>query len=187
MRFRAFLLSLSLAISLFPLAAQQVHSPFAKDSAYIFSSKLKFKEMTTQGYLAVQYYDACSFRVAVQSAMGNTLLDLEWKNGSVTEHFVVDQLDKKLIMNTLKKDFELIFLQTLQKAKWKNDFVKKLRCHKYALTQHAEKLREVHDRNWLGKLKRSLYFDYSNDDDSLESIRLKHHNFAMQVTLTPIE
>lgn len=187
MNFKAIFLSFVLSAAIAPLRAQQVHSPYSADSSYIFSSKLKFKEMTMQGYMAMKYQDACNFRVAVHSTLGNTLLDFEWNDGIFTEHFVVNQLNKRLIVNALKKDFELMFLQTLQKAKWKNDTIKKLRGHKYKLLQKGQKLITVTDRNWLGRQKRSLFFDYTNDDARLKSIRLKHHNFAMQVALTPIE
>lgn len=161
--------------------------PFEKDSSYVFTSKAQFQDVTMQGYLALQYHDPCNFRVSVNSTMGTTLLDLEWKEGECTEHFVLEKLDNKIILKALKSDFELLMLQTLQKGKWKNDSVKKVGWHKYTLQLTENKIQSVEDRNWIGRKKRSLQFDYSSDDTSLKSILLKHHNFAMQLQLTPIQ
>ena len=119
--------------------------------------------------------------------MGTTLLDLEWEEGECTEHFVMEKLDNKIILKALKSDFELLMLQTLQKGKWKNDSVKKVGWHKYTLQLTENKIQSVEDHNWIGRKKRSLQFDYSSDDASLKSILLKHHNFAMQLQLNPIQ
>lgn len=143
--------------------------------------------MVMQGFLAVQYTDACNFRASVNTTMGTTLLDLEWKNGVCIEHYVMDKLDNRFVLNALKSDFELLFLQTLQKGKWKQDSIKKVGYHKYHLTFQNESLQQVDDKNWLGKLKRSLHFDYKNDEAEIKSIRLKHYNFALQLELNPLQ
>ncbi|WP_417592218.1 hypothetical protein [Owenweeksia hongkongensis] len=186
MRFKnSLLLSFFLVASL--LQAQSIPPPFLSDSSYVFASKMQYKDMVMQGYLAVQYTDACNFRASVNTTMGSTLLDLEWKDGVCTEHYVMDKLDNRFILNALKSDFELLFLQTLQKGKWKQDSIKKVSGHKYYLTFENDKLQQVDNKNWLGKLRRSLLFDYKNDDTQLKSIQLKHHNFALLLELTPLD
>ena len=143
--------------------------------------------MVMQGYFALKYIDPNNFRASVNSTTGTTLLDLEWKNGECTEHFVIDKLDNKLILKALKSDFELLMLQTLQDGKWKNDSVKKVNGHKYFVTFTNNLLTQVNDKNWLGRKKRSLQFNYNTNDRSLKSILLKHYNFAMQLQLTPLQ
>lgn len=166
---------------------QTINPPLQKDSSYVFTSKAEYKDVVMQGYLALKYTDPNNFRASVNSTMGTTLLDLEWKNGECIEHFVMDKLDNKLILKALKSDFELLMLQTLQEGKWKNDTVKKVSGHKYFLTYANDQLTQVDDKNWLGRKKRSLQFNYNSDDSILKSILLKHYNFAMQLQLTPLQ
>ena len=186
MNFKIILL-LSFAFALSNGQAQSVHSPFIEDSSYVFTSKMEYKDMVMQGLLAVQYTNACNFRASVNTTMGSTLLDLEWKDGICIEHYVMDKLDNRFVLNALKSDFELLFLQTLQKGKWKQDSIKKVDSHKYYLSFKNDRLQKVDDKNWLGKLKRSLHFNYRNEDQQLETILLKHYNFALQLELSPLQ
>ena len=55
-----------------------------------------------------------SMRIAFTSKSGLKFLDFEFsKNGRFTSHYVIDNLNRKSVINTLRKDFEIILMQSL--------------------------------------------------------------------------
>lgn len=175
----------------FAMQAQSTDStfrnPYLQRENQLFTTKLTFRDMTFTGYLGLKYKDARNFRLSFTSSMGSTLLDLEWKDGKFIKHYVPEKLDRPLLLNKLQADFELIFMHILAEGRWKGPEKVKLHCHKYLLSENeAHYLTGIEDRGWLGGLKRSLNLQYS-DGEKLSFIQLKHHNFALQIELTPIE
>ncbi len=165
----------------------QVTNPFLNYPTHLFTSKLTYQDNTFNGYLGVKYTDENNFRISFNSTMGNTLMDLEWKDGEFIKHYLPEQLNRKIIINKLQDDFEMMLLKILADGKWKNDSTLKDGCHKYRFTQNDIQLpTKVEDRNWLGRLKRTLNFGYS-EQKKLRTILLKHHSFALQMELSSID
>ncbi len=163
-----------------------ITNPFLASPTHLFTSKLTYKENTFNGYLGVKYTDANNFRISFNSTMGGTLMDLEWKNGEFIKHYLPEQLNRKIIINKLQNDFEMMLLHILAEGHWKNNSTMKVGCHKFQFEKANNLPTEVVDRNWIGRKKRSLSFDYG-EGKNLSSIRLKHHSFALQMELSSIE
>lgn len=184
--FLAFLLALLLGGNT-TAQMSKITNPFLSGPTHLFTAKLNFQENTFTGYLGVKYENANNFRISFNSTMGNTLMDLEWKDGEFIKHYLPEQLNRKIIINKLQDDFEMMFLHIMAEGKWKNDSTLKVRCHKYRFTQNDIQLpTKVEDRNWLGRLKRTLNFGYT-EQKKLHTILLKHHSFALQMELSSIE
>ncbi len=185
----AFLTALLFSLVLFGNASAQskIQNPFLTSPTHLFTSKLTYQENTFTGYLGVKYTDANNFRISFNSTMGSTLMDLEWKNGEFIKHYLPEQLNRKIIINKLQDDFEMMLLHILAEGKWKNDSTLKIGCHKYRFEGNPNHFpTKVEDRNWLGRLKRTLNFSYS-EEKKLNTIHLKHHSFALQMELSSIE
>jgi hypothetical protein len=164
----------------------KVINPFLTSPTHLFTSKLTYKENTFSGYLGVKYTDANNFRISFNSTMGSTLMDLEWKDGEFIKHYLPEQLNRKIIINKLQEDFEMMLLHILAEGRWKNNNTLKIGCHKYQFEKTNNLPTEIIDRNWIGRKKRSLSFDYT-EEKNLRGIRLKHHSFALQMELSSIE
>lgn len=164
-----------------------VNNPLASDSTHLFTARLQFQGKTFTGYLGVKYVDPHNFRLSFNTGMGSTLLDLEWIDGEMVKHYVPEKMDRKIVMNKLQDDFEMMMLHMLENGKWKNDSTLKKDCHKYRFTVGEQQWPyKVEDRNWIGRLKRTLEFGYG-ETKKLQTVRLKHHSFALQIDLTTIE
>lgn len=165
----------------------QVSNAYLRDSNYVFISQLDYQENTFSGYLGLKYLDINNFRVSFNSAMGNTIMDLEWKDGLFIKHYIPEQLDKSIIINKLQTDFEMMMLHILEDGKWKNDSVLKVGMKRYYFyTDEQKRPLLVNHRNFFGRLKRALAFTY-DDQERLNRILLKHSSFALQLELNRLE
>src|SRR5690554_7395910 len=55
--------------------------------------------------------EADHHRIVMTTELGNKLLDLQFKNDVFTENFVIEELDRKMILNVLKADFRLLLME----------------------------------------------------------------------------
>ncbi len=167
--------------------SSKIINPFLAEPTHLFTAKLNFQQNTFTGYLGVKYEDANNFRISFNSTMGSTLMDLEWKDGVFIKHYLPEQLNRKIIINKLQDDFEMMLLHLLAEGKWKDANTLKVGCHKYRFEENTSLFpTKVEDRNWLGRVKRTLNFGYS-EQKKLNTILLKHHSFALQMELSSID
>ncbi len=165
----------------------QVTNPYLETENHLFTSRLTYGDQTFTGYLGVKYSSPYNYRISFTTGMGSTLLDLEWKDGGFIRHYIPENLDRRIIINKLRADFEMMFLHTLSEGKWKDEHTLKVGCHKHRFTFSESKLPlTIEDHSWLGGLKRTITLGYSSEDH-IQTVSLKHHSFALQIQLTTIE
>jgi hypothetical protein len=70
------------------------------------------------GLLLIKTMPDSSVRIVFSSEMGVKFFDFEfYKNGEFKVHSIIKQMDKKGVVNTLRKDFELVLMRDLDKKK----------------------------------------------------------------------
>lgn len=70
------------------------------------------------GLLLIKTMPDSSVRIVFSSEMGVKFFDFEfYKNGAFKVHSIIKQMDKKAVVNTLRKDFELVLMRDLDKKK----------------------------------------------------------------------
>lgn len=75
---------------------------------YLYSASIKAFGNNIKGILAVKKLGEDHKRLALLSDFGNTLLDFEFIQGKVKINYVMDDLNKKIILNKLKKYLHLL-------------------------------------------------------------------------------
>lgn len=66
------------------------------------------------GILLIKQMPDSSTRILFSNEMGFKFFDFEWKkDGAFTAHYVFDKMNKKPVIKTLRKDFELVLMNTL--------------------------------------------------------------------------
>lgn len=146
------------------------------------------------GLLLIKKMDSLSYRVVFTNEAGITYFDFEFgSNGSFSKKKVIAQLDKKPVIQTLRKDFELLLGIPFknQKGNYKtlNDEyyygVSQKNETAYFITKNdcASLLRLELRSKRKRKVTVTLYGDDSNDPDSL---LVKHYTFDMTISLKKI-
>ena len=75
---------------------------------YHYSVKMIAFSNTLNGVLVVKQLSKDHKRVVMLSDFGNTLFDFEFKNGKATTIYVMEDLNKKIILNKLLRYFEFL-------------------------------------------------------------------------------
>lgn len=136
-----------------------------------------------------------SYRVVFTNEAGVTFLDMGFlRDGTVKVYTVVKQLDRRAVINTLRKDFELILglpFKSRQFARYTNgDEVY------YAVGQKKERAYFITNKDCAylqrlergSKRKRVVSVAVSRHGyPEPEKIEVTHHTFNMQIKLTRIQ
>jgi hypothetical protein len=135
-----------------------------------------------------------SLRVVFANEMGFKFFDFEFKpDGSFVKHYMLDKMDKKAVVKTLRGDFELVFLNPdLSKAHVARDKMSQYivvptpKGNNYYITDttctrldHIEKSsrRKAVVKAWLGPAKNGIP----------DSILIQHQAFKFNISLQHAE
>lgn len=145
------------------------------------------------GLLLIKNMPDSSQRLVFTNEVGLTFFDFEFSNGSFTVHTVISQLDKRAVVQTLRKDFELILGipfrdKTLKRLGTDEEtyfgVVKKNETAYFITTKDCAYLRRL---EWASSRKRKVSVQFPGSTfPSPDKVILKHYTFDMQIELTRI-
>lgn len=147
------------------------------------------------GLLLFKAMSDSSMRVVFTNEVGVTFFDFEFKkDGTFKAHQIIEQMNKKAVINLLRKDFELIMMRGLTSKKLKpyqqNDEVF------YALAGKKETDYFITDKDCASLLrvekgskrtKKVEVKSWGAQQQAPDSIHLKHFTFDMQIGLKKIQ
>ncbi|MCK0130969.1 hypothetical protein MWU59_05575 [Flavobacteriaceae bacterium F08102] len=113
--------SLKMTRDLSPVVSKvtSVENPyFTSDKAeYVYKMAIDAYGKSVGGVLVIKKLGLEHYRLALMTEFGSTLLDMELFDGDFTMHKVSDELNKKVILKTLKSDFNLLLKQRYKPTK----------------------------------------------------------------------
>ena len=80
------------------------------EEAKFYSTQIDFKENSMAGILAVTKESDGHFRMVLMTAFGMTLFDFSLSRDSFIVNSCVEQMNKKMVLNLLEKDFRSLFM-----------------------------------------------------------------------------
>jgi len=88
-----------------------VANPYFSDASkdYVYRTKITVYGHELNGVLIAKKISDSIHRVVLTTDFGNTLLDFEVGQTSFVKNSIVEDLDRKIIVNTLRDDFRLLF------------------------------------------------------------------------------
>jgi len=91
----------------------EVDNPYFSNTYidYIYKAKIDVYGRKFGGILIIKKIDENSHRVVFTTEFGNKLFDFLFENDTVINNFVIEELDKIFIVNTLQNDFKLLVSQ----------------------------------------------------------------------------
>ncbi|MEJ7766932.1 MAG: hypothetical protein WKF89_03920 [Chitinophagaceae bacterium] len=83
-------------------------------SAVLYNTTVNIVGRHLSGLLLIKKMPDSSLRMVFSSEMGIKFFDFEFaRSGEFTVHSIIRQMNKKAVINTLRKDFELVLMQDL--------------------------------------------------------------------------
>lgn len=82
------------------------------DSPALYSTQVDILQHHLSGLLYFRPMDNGSMRVLFMSEMGMKFFDFEFtKDGSFIKHYMLPKMDKKAVVKTLRKDFDMVLMR----------------------------------------------------------------------------
>ena len=104
-----------------PVTKEEVINPyFSGTSDYIYKAKIDVYGRYFGGILIIKKLGEDSHRVVFTTEFGTKIFDFLYEGNTFTTNFILEELNKKFIVNTLKEDFRIVISE---KAKVQEQFL----------------------------------------------------------------
>lgn len=167
-----------------------VENPYFSNSEidYVYKAKIAVYGKNFGGILIIKKTGPESHRVVFTTEFGSKLFDFQFEGNTFTKNFVVEDLDKKFIINILKDDFKLLVNESatvLAVYESNNQRVYKTesdeRFNFYFLEDKYEKLEKIVNTS---KTKEKVEIDFTSSEENIaDIITIKHKNIKLTIDL----
>lgn len=173
-----------------PFSKTEIENPYFSNLEidYVYKSKIEVYGKNLGGILIIKKTAAASHRVVFTTEFGSKLFDFQFEGDTFTKNFVVEDLDKKFIVNILKDDFKMLVnenAKVLEVYESKNKKIYKTqageRFNFYFLDDKSERLEKIVNTS---KTKEKVEIDFiSSDGKTADTIAIKHNNIKLTIDL----
>lgn len=143
------------------------------------------------GLLLVKSMPDSAIRMVFSNEMGFKFFDFEFMaNGEFKVHYILDKMNKKAVITTLRKDFELLLMQDLDKARltvfqqgqlWYYRFAQEKGYNYYITSQDGSELIRMERASKRKPVAVAVAKGYSGAVP--DSINIMHKNFNFVIDL----
>ena len=197
-----FLLSSLLVLTLFscgpkvikglevPVSREKIGSPYFSDLSkdYVYKAKLDIYGNYFGGILIVKKISEAKHRVVFTTEFGSKIFDFLYDGDTFTKNFILPDLDKKIIVNTLEKDFRILITE-------KKDVVSQYQYSEYNVFETAKSdggnlfSENVASKQLYsianapnGRIKVLITFD-DIEENIAKKISINHNNIKLSIAL----
>ena len=153
---------------------------------YVYKAKIDAFNRSFGGIFIVKKLGAEHHRIAFTTEIGNTIFDFTFKGDDFRVNRILKDLDRKVLINILKRDFKAL---TQEHSPVKKNFVLNtenilqtdILSKKHYFYYNDEQLNKIVrvDRN-----KEKVEFTFTNIDNQFaKQIEIAHHNFKLHIAL----
>ena len=158
------------------------------DLDYVYKAKIEVYKKNFGGILIIKKISPQSHRIVMTTEFGSKLLDFEYDGDTFTKNFVIDELDRKFILNVLQEDFKLLIIENaavLAAFESEINRVYKTQNGKrfdfYFFEKSSGNLERIVNTT---KYKEKVEVDFSSSDGKIaENISIKHNNIKLKIDL----
>lgn len=172
-----------------PPTKSEIKNPYFADSSqdYIYKAKIDIYGRYFGGILVIKKTGDQTHRVVFTTEFGSKIFDFEYEGDTFTKNFVLGDLDKKIIVNTLKNDFKILIQETmlvqsqldgLETTIYKAPGAKRNNYYFFGTTNQLEKI--IHASS--SKEKVMFLFDDVHQKVA-NTITINHKNISLDIAL----
>jgi len=173
-----------------PVVNTHFDNPYFSDSNqdYVYKGKIDVYGNYFGGIFIVKKIGRLHHRIVLTTELGNKIFDFELQNDSYKVNYILEELDRKIIINTLKRDFQLLVKEhTIVKKKYKNDpYIIYQSQHKkqlnfYFINKDTGKLEKLVNTS---KRKEKTIVNFESINKKLaQRIVIEHKNIKLKIEL----
>ncbi|CAM1348432.1 hypothetical protein [Tenacibaculum insulae] len=169
-------------------------NPYFSDinTDYVYKAKIKAYNNVFGGILIIKKIDKECHRIVFTTNFGNKIFDFQLNKNDVKTHYIMDELNRKIIINILTNDFKTLTKEHHQiyKTYKKNELVNiyqtktKKRFNHYFTTVTNQELTKIVNTT---KTKEKVSINFNKIQDSIaKHIVIQHKKSPIKIDLTII-
>lgn len=161
------------------------------ETDYVYKAHIEIYGNPLGGIFVAKKINDTTHRVVFTTEFGNTLFDFELSDNSFKVNYIVEDLDRKIIINTLKEDFRLL-LKTNHEVQevFENEayIIYKSKDNKrynylFESKKHSKLIKLLH----TSKTKEKVTFEFNSKSNTFaESVKITHQNIKLKIELNQI-
>lgn len=169
---------------------KEIENPYFSnlDIDYVYKAKIGLYNKNFGGILIIKKTGPQSHRVVFTTEFGSKLFDFEFEGETFTKNFMVEDLDKKIIINILKEDFRVLLNENAKVSavyQSQNQRIYKTidgeRFNFYFLDNNSEQLKKIVNTS---KTKEKVDIDFTSSEENIaETVLIKHNNIKLSIDL----
>ena len=169
------------------------NAPYFSNSEidYVYKANITVYGNELSGIFIVKKINETTHRAVFTTEFGNKLLDFEISDTTFKINFIVDELNRKILINTLKMDFKLLLRnkfdvqEQFENELFKVFLIKDGKNFEYLyLTKPNNKLSKI---VLASKRKEKISIEYTSENNIFaNSIIIQHQNLRLQIKLNYI-
>ncbi len=168
-----------------------IQNPYFSDPSvdYVYKANIDVFDTSFGGILVLKKLGPAAHRIAFTTEMGNTLFDFSFSKDQFTVNRIVKDLDRKILINILRKDFTALIRE-------ENTILKQYQKNGESLTATAilgkkhfywSKNGQLVQIARMGKGVPKVVFQFSQINDNIaHQIKMTHRNFKLTIALNAI-
>jgi len=155
---------------------------------YVYKANIEVYNNSFGGIFIVKKISAQEHRIVFTTEMGNKLFDFSFKENEFKVNSILDELDRKILINILEKDFRVLITKTLKSTAnftQENTTIYKAvvnnKPHYYYKKDHLNKIIKTKGR------KEKITYTFSKISDNIaKEINIIHNNIKLKISLKSI-
>ncbi len=152
------------------------------DGEYFYKANVEAYGNTMGGIMVLKK-TGINYRVAMTTQFGNKLLDMQYDGADFKVNYILEDLNRKIILNTLKKDFSVLFKDSFTVDKvFTNGQTRILQAQSGKETVRIGEVENKLHFYWVYKGRKKKR-TYSFTDGQ---ISVKHHTIKLNLELLPL-
>lgn len=157
------------------------------ETDYVYKAKIASGKNNFGGLLIIKKIKEAHHRIVFTTEFGNKIFDFEFISDTFKVNYVLEKLNRKIILNALKKDYELLIKENYvaeHKFKSSNEIIYRVDMNKkdnYFIFDNKKALTKI---VMSSKRKEKMSISFSNFEKNLvKYIKMEHYNFNMLTEL----
>lgn len=168
----------------------EVENPYFSDPEkdYVYKAKIEVYGRNLGGILIIKKVGPEAHRVVFTTEFGSKLLDFQYEGDTFTKNFIVSELDKKMIVRTLERDFKLLVTDranVMEAYTSERQSVYKTlagkRFNYYFFSKETRRLEKIVNSSKI-KEKITILFETS-EKDIAQHIKIEHSDIKLKIEL----
>lgn len=155
---------------------------------YVYKANFEVYGHEFSGILIIKKLADLHHKIVFTTEFGTKMMDVELNKNDFIIHFIADDLNKKFLINTLKKDFRILLQEevTVSNSYQNEDFIvfknnSDKRYNYYFINKENNQLEKLVNTS---KRKEKVIFSFKSDDGrTARKILIEHKNIKLTIGL----